>query len=850
MVSAFTGPFQTPKRSGFVDAEIPLKDAAHWNDDQAERRARRRSGVDNKKRRSMLLSPQSAAKSFQTPNRKSLTQPLQVVGAGAVHTSSPGSALKRLTPEELNQRYEEWMKIAADNKINVNNTWDVALIDYFHDMSLLRDGDSINFQKASCTLDGCVKIYASRVDSVATETGKLLNGLADNPHRRNRNGLDGTDSGADAEDDDDDDEDRGGVNGAAGANGRRTGAKHRRRANQGESTLAKDFAAISVKKFDLEFAVDPLFKKTSADFDEGGARGLLLNHLTLDASGKIIFDAGDAAVTIGDDDEPEGTTAEGGELPVFVPATIDYTHLQNAFFGDLSRAMACDICPSLKTFEFAKDDSLDIVRLKQALLDETQETHAEEETNPLADDGPAFEGPDDDDDDGGAGFAFGEEVMDAEGTMVPPYDGAPADDTTYAGHHATDIHAQPKLSLADLKDDQDLFSYFDTKLIKSWAGPDHWKLHPALRTKPPTTGEDGTTKDVKKPRTERTAYHTDFLTQPDLDEDQLFAAPSRAGSLILANGYLKTGTRGSRHLLPDDIQFTSKNMTTLFLKPRFRVRSWLPNSQGDLPFTMVHPVHAGGTEDLAAIAAAATETGPNGLHPPTDLLLDGDPGAHLHVDGDVDGGGNDVDDDLDDGMGGFGLEMDAGDELVPSTQMTQFIAEGDIEPTTLMPQLKVIKPLYVNYARTAKRVDVKKLKDNLWHKMTSMFSSRRQSAPAAVTLAELGDEDVVPKTNAAADGDDDDGDKVADETAATDEAFPLDPEAAPPAVHGEQRFTDVMDGLKTLYPEQSIRDISVPFCFICLLHLANEKNLRIEEDGTLADLLITQDEQLSIPTSY
>ena len=50
-------------------------------------------------------------------------------------------------------------------------------------MSLLRDGDSINFQKASCTLDGCIKIYTSRVDSVASETGKLLSGLSDS--RRN-----------------------------------------------------------------------------------------------------------------------------------------------------------------------------------------------------------------------------------------------------------------------------------------------------------------------------------------------------------------------------------------------------------------------------------------------------------------------------------------------------------------------------------------------------------------------------------------------------------------------------------------------------------------------------------------
>ncbi len=69
--------------------------------------------------------------------------------------------------------------MATDNKINATNSWNFALIDYFHDLSLLREGDGVNFQKASCTLDGCVKIYTSRVDSVASETGKLLSGLAD-----------------------------------------------------------------------------------------------------------------------------------------------------------------------------------------------------------------------------------------------------------------------------------------------------------------------------------------------------------------------------------------------------------------------------------------------------------------------------------------------------------------------------------------------------------------------------------------------------------------------------------------------------------------------------------------------
>lgn len=57
---------------------------------------------------------------------------------------------------------------------------------------LIRTG--INFQKASSTLDGCVKIWTSRVDSVATETGKLLSGLA------------GGGGGGDGEDDEDGEE--------------------------------------------------------------------------------------------------------------------------------------------------------------------------------------------------------------------------------------------------------------------------------------------------------------------------------------------------------------------------------------------------------------------------------------------------------------------------------------------------------------------------------------------------------------------------------------------------------------------------------------------------------------------
>lgn len=107
-----------------------------------------------------------------------------------------GTAVTPMKRVPILANFEEWMKMATDNKINATNSWNFALIDYFHDMSLLKEGDGVNFQKASCTLDGCVKIYTNRVDSVATETGKLLSGLADsnNAKKKDRDGEEGDES--------------------------------------------------------------------------------------------------------------------------------------------------------------------------------------------------------------------------------------------------------------------------------------------------------------------------------------------------------------------------------------------------------------------------------------------------------------------------------------------------------------------------------------------------------------------------------------------------------------------------------------------------------------------------------
>ena len=190
-------------------------------------------------------------------------------------------------------------------KINANNAWNVALIDYFHDMSLLRnDNNSINFQRASYTLDGCVKIWTSRVDSVGTDTGKLLNNLANEAR-----------AGADDEEGED----------GEGEGEGEGGSQKKKKIHRPASTLAKDANQLRNKKVELEFRVDPLFRKTCADFDEGGANGLLMNHLSLGmgpkAGMRVVFDASDSVPRDDDDTAPPEEPLEEVDLS-FLRSTL------------------------------------------------------------------------------------------------------------------------------------------------------------------------------------------------------------------------------------------------------------------------------------------------------------------------------------------------------------------------------------------------------------------------------------------------------------------------------------------------------------------------------------------------
>lgn len=164
------------------------------NDDQQEKREKRAVILQRKKTvKATLLSPAAhASPKASAPTKLTLTPRSAAIHSAInrpLSTSEPPNIpIENISVAQMSKNFEDWIKAAADNRINSKNSWSVALIDYFQDLTFLKDdkpGGGINFQKASCTLDGCVKIYSSRVDSVVEATTKLLNGLGTNDGMNN-----------------------------------------------------------------------------------------------------------------------------------------------------------------------------------------------------------------------------------------------------------------------------------------------------------------------------------------------------------------------------------------------------------------------------------------------------------------------------------------------------------------------------------------------------------------------------------------------------------------------------------------------------------------------------------------
>ncbi|KNZ61904.1 hypothetical protein VP01_133g3 [Puccinia sorghi] len=737
-----------------------------------------------------------------------------------------------ISTEVMNNNYDEWMKMATDNvititslrphihKINVNNTWSFALIDYFHDMSLLRNPEAeggINFQKvstdlgsypflsfrleiASCTLDGCVKIWTSRVDSVATETGKLLSGLAEEANNIS-NQVDG-------EEDEDVGEDSG------------LKAPKKTRTRAANSTSLVEFnEKIKVKELELEFTVDPLFKKTCADFDEGGSGGILMSHLSVDSSMTIIFDASGKPFSQNSDDD--STAAPEEERPTLLDVSrlkcFFFSVIIAAFLDSVEGFQTRSICPCLSNFKFSTTDSIQSFEGLAALIDipekndeplVTHDTHDtgndffdSNESPNLGEDN--FQIPDAEDVDDDEGVDMG---ADFNPTVIPNQRDllmALVDDNSKQAEAGHSIFGQESTGM---------FDYFDKSMKKSWAGPEHWKLRKTVAFK---SRDDENTTTINRTKRAKSTFSFDFLKPLENNRKSIFQAGS--ASLTLP-GYKPPKPKSQRkmikkivgskaaigskqmleqHCLPDDMHFNASQLLRFDMKPKttFNMRVKASGSVAHHPGADIDENYWARTAAAAAAQNIADQT-----HPDEDGSNDAIPFATQFFQDEPDDQ-PDFEEEFDNPVGmTANISADQDSTMLNDPSKTKD-DEHDLIAATQNLNVRA-RPEFVNYAKKAKRVDVKKLKENIWRELEELTIELESEAH---------DEGG---------GKDDLADQHMEHT-----------EEDRMAKRKTKTFTKVINGLRTMYPQEKMEEISTSFCFICLLHLANEKGLRIQSNS-------------------
>ncbi|CDK29295.1 unnamed protein product [Kuraishia capsulata CBS 1993] len=426
--------------------------------------------------------------------------------------------------EDIRAKFETWIKMASDNKINTQNSWNSTLIDYFHDMNLLKEGNKINFQVASATLDGCMKVYTSRIDSAVSAAGSLLTGLAH-----------GQDEGANGEDDPNNSD----IEMADDEELQNSTPEFRKKSGKSKTYTLLPAEALKLKELDQELNLDPIFRKTLTDFDEGGAKSLLLNSLKTDYAGRVVFDtsAGAESGKSGSYREVE----EMGQSQTTSHHGVDLSTIKGLLNPpDGSPFLELEVCPSLHQLEQVMNQTQTASDFRKII-----------QTSFTAD-------------------STGIDYQDENDEL------ASLPDINY------DLDSIPEFELADEPTEQkvpaervldnDVMDFFDASAKNDWEPKEHWKVK-AVKQKEikekikveedaaAASSRKTKTKAKEKPKTKKGAETVIDMLGEKPTPKSLFA---RAKAL-LPDAQFENDTK---YLLPEEQQlYTSKLLVSQFLRP-------------------------------------------------------------------------------------------------------------------------------------------------------------------------------------------------------------------------------------------------------------------------------------------
>ncbi|KAM6944202.1 condensin complex subunit 2 isoform 2-T2 [Lycodopsis pacificus] len=289
------------------------------------------------------------------------------------------------------------------------------------------------------------------------------------------------------------------------------------------------------------------------------------------------------------------------------------------------------------------------------------------------------------------------------------------------------------------------YSYFSPRTMATWAGPGYWQFKPKHKL------DHLPDKETRKRKPKKT-FEIDF--NDDVNFDTYF----RTTRAATTNSKSALSARNKKTTLPADFQFPPEMLSQLSLKPssslsqegQKRLSGELGEGIGDYDYN-----NANDTANFC-------------------------PGLQ----------GGDSDDDGE-GFAGSDDTHPSGDGIPPPSQDQEGIATYGEDD--LVPQPHRVNMIEINYAKTAKKMDMKRLKNNMWTLLTE--------SPDKST-----EEDTVEKQE----------------------------------VCGEKVFSQTTKTLLQRLPNMMAQNLSVPLAFVALLHLANEKNLELVKVDDMSDIIIRQ----------
>ncbi|CAH8484469.1 unnamed protein product [Schistosoma turkestanicum] len=803
------------------------------NDDDDERLARRKS---------RLLEPHPA--SVNSPSANST----------AARRRADAAAPRGIPQAQIGEHYGNCIRLAAENKITAKNAFNLHLIDYMSEM--IKKEDFASFQIASSSLDAGAKIYAGRVDAVHQETYQVLTGLGRSGNPQNEE----NESNADNVDDDDK------AHSHSKPEQKKKTAAHR-------DIIHKQLNKIRIKTLADKIDVDPLFQHQTAAYDEGGTAELRLNQLsTANASCELILDSSTPVML-------RTLTTTQSTTPMNV------TNITEFLSSILSKSLnQLSICSTLQNFRFTDWD------LNKNNFASNNQMNWDTNSQPVN----LFNQDHNDDNDDDNGFtplpvqddSFCDNIhedinvepvfetgmqVEVNGSSAEAVNNNIGSDNLLAVTEntttTTATTADGELFVSCLKNMLDKqyehFGKLNDHLLGMWAGPEHWrkkakrpKLDGAVKSNEdnpdknlehePGENETKVVKTIasrkmtksKKDKALRISYSETMqpsenrtrsgkLSRRDWLKNVLSSGvenSSASNSTVFKESYRQKANR-QMNMLPSEWSDSRQTLYQLVNRDvilRSNVLSDGRNLTNCNNITAENADYMIGTNELCAVLNVGSSERP----------VDNE---YEDVDGGLDQLGNHQDDDDDDD-----------DAIIPFecafTQNTGY-NDGELADMELISQPNKVARIEIGYARTAKMINVQRLKCAMWGFLEHSIPHVGLNIPSQSPLS-------VASTTSAPDA----SSFVDEPTSATNlnenqQQYPVNEHVIEsntertsglPKVSGARGFSEVIDNLSGRISWQMAKELSISIALNCLLHLSNEKQLYLENVDSFSDIFISQ----------